>query len=137
MATDPQFASTINNAAAALSGVDAAPPVGTNQATLITAGANGTKIEEVRVSATGQSAASLVYLFLFDGTNYRLWDVVTVRAVTPSTTAAPYRSANSDFASGGGTYANLFIKSGWSLRASMSVAPVTGSLIVQAFGADL
>lgn len=137
MATDPSFAATVNNGAVALSGVDASPPVGTSAVVVLTAGTGGSKVEEVRVQATGTTVASLVFIWLYDGTSYRLFDTVVVRAITPSTTAPAYRALNSDFGSGSGTYTNLFLKSGWSLRASMSVAPTTGTMVVFGFGGDM
>lgn len=73
--------------------------------------------------------AALIYLFLNDGTTYHLFDYMPVTAVTGSATAAPWRATPK-------TYTNLWIKSGWTLYASLSVAPTTGAIKVQAFGAD-
>ena len=101
---------------------------------LTTAGANGTKIEEVILQAvaaslTPTSTASLVYVYIYDGTNYWLRDVLTVTAVTASATTAPFRLSK--------TYTNLWLKSGEALYASMSAAQGTGtSLDVTAQGLD-
>lgn len=149
MANDPQFASTINNGAGLLSaGAETDLQVPTKTTTILTAGSNGTKIEEIDIHMTSTgggglvatSVAGLVYLFLYDGSTYHLFDTVAVRAVTASSTAQPYRALPGDFSSGSNRYNNLIIKSGWSLRASQSVAgnqSATLALKVQAFGADL
>lgn len=141
MSQDPAFASTINNNSALLSaGAETDLQVPTKTATVITAGASGTKIEEVVVHMTSTGAgglvattvAGLVYVFLYDGSTYHLYDTIAVTAVTASTTVAPFRSSKQ--------YTNLILKSGWSLRCSQSVAgnqSATLALKVSAFGADL
>jgi hypothetical protein len=100
---------------------------------IVTAGASGSKIEEVVVEATTTSlipttVAGLVYLFLYDGATYHLFDVITVAAITASSTVPGFRQRN--------VYANLLIKSGWSLRASQSIAGNASILKVSAFGGD-
>lgn len=136
MAADPAFASTPNNGTALLGATaetDTLTPAQTS--TIITAGSNGTKVEEIVVEAakTGTlvatTVAGLVYVFLYDGTNYHLYDTITVTAVTASATAAPFRSSK--------TYTNLWIKTGWSVRCSQSQASNVSILKVHVFGADL
>lgn len=134
MAADPQFASTINNGAQLLGAAETNLQVPTTTSILLTAGANGTKVEEVVVEATATSltpttVAGLVYLFLYDGTTYHLFDTITVSAVTASATAAPFRGSK--------TWTNLVLKSGWSLRASQSIAGNASLLKAHAFGGDL
>lgn len=72
--------------------------------------------------------AGLVYLFLYDGTNYHLFDTVAITAVTASSTSAPFRASS--------RYSNLILKTGWSLRASQSIAGNASILRVIAFGGD-
>lgn len=134
MAADPSFASTINNGAALLGAAETNLQVPTTAVVIVTAGAAGTKIDEVVVEASQTSlvattVAGLVYLFLYDGATYHLFDTVTVTAITASTTVAPFRLARS--------YANLVLKTGWSLRAAQSIAGNASVLKCHAFGADL
>lgn len=141
MAADAAFASTVNNGSQLLGTAETNLQVPTTTSTVITAGANGTKIEEIVIDATttglgATTVAGLVYVFLYDGSTYHLYDTVTVRAITGSATAAPYRSLPSDFASGVSRPVNLFLKSGWSLRASQSIAGNASVLKISAFGGD-
>lgn len=134
MATDPVFAATPAHGTALLGSAETNLQAPTQSSTVLTAGASGTKVEEVVVEATATSlvattVAGLVYLFIYDGTNYRLYDVVTVNANTASATVAPFRQRN--------VYANLVLKNGESLRASQSIAGNASLLVVHALGADL
>lgn len=134
MAADPAFAATINLGSALLGAAETNLQVPTTTSTIVTAGANGTKIEEVVIHAastalTPTTVAGLVYLFLYDGTNYRLWDTLLVTAITASTTAAPFRTNK--------LYTNLLMKSGWSFRASQSIAGNANLLVCTAIGGDL
>lgn len=134
MATDPSFAATINNGCALLGNVETNTQVPTTSSVIITAGATGTKIDEIVVQASQTSlvattVAGLVYLYLYDGATYHLFDTIAVTAITASATTAPFRLARS--------YANLVLKTGWSLRASQSQASNASILKCHAFGADL
>lgn len=140
MATAPSFAATVNLGAALLSaGAETSLQVPTKTATIVTAGSNGTRIDEIVVHMTSTGAggivattvAGLVYVFLYDGSTYHLYDTLTVTAVTASSTAAPFRTNK--------TYTNLVVKSGWSLVCSQSAVgnqSSTLALKVTAFGAD-
>jgi len=135
MATAPAFANVPNCGSALLGNAETDLQAPTTTSTIITAGANGTKIEEVTVQASksgslvATTVAGLVYLFLYDGSTYRLFDTISVFANTASSTAAGVRYSN--------RYANLWLKSGWSLRASQSVAGNASIIQCHAFGADL
>lgn len=85
----------------------------------------------VKATATSLAAttvAGLVYLFLFDGTTYHLYDDIAVTAVTASATVAPFRASR--------TYTNFWMKTGWSLRASQSILGNASILKCEAFGGD-
>lgn len=108
--------------------------VPTTTSTVVTAGANGTKIEEIVIEATTTTltpttVGGLVYIFLYDGSTYHLYDSIVITAITASTTTGPFRVNR--------TYSNLVFKSGWSLRASQSVSGNASLLKVHAFGGDL
>jgi hypothetical protein len=134
MATDPSFAATPDNGSALLGTAETNLQVPTTSVVVITAGANGTKIEEIDVQASATTlvattVAGLVYLFLYDGTTYHLFDTMTINANTGSATVAGVRVRN--------VYSNLILKTGWSLRASQSIAGNANLLKIHAFGADL
>jgi hypothetical protein len=134
MATDPQFAAVVSVAAAQLTGAaETSLTAPTTATTVLTAGANGTKIEEIVIHAIGASltqatTAGFVYVFINDG-SYRLYDTIPITAVTPSAgTTAPFRVSR--------TYTNLWIKSGSTLRASNSVVGNQNFLMMLVFGGD-
>lgn len=135
MATDPQFAAIPALGAALLGNAETDLQVPTTTSTILTSAANGTKIEEIVVEASksgslvATTVAGLVYVFLYDGSNYRLFDSITVTANTASSTASPFRLSR--------TYSNLVLKSGWSLRCSQSIAGNASILVVVAMGGDL
>lgn len=108
--------------------------VPTTTSTVVTAGANGTKIEEIVIEATTTTltpttVGGLVYIFLYDGSTYHLYDAIVITAWTASATTVPFRVNR--------TYANLVLKNGWSLRASQSVAGNASLFKIHAFGGDL
>lgn len=98
-------------------------------ATVFTAGANGSKINEIVVKATGDLADSTITFFLHDGSNYFIFDEWDVGdAAAGSATVASYRERR--------TYANLVLPTGWTLRAAITVAPTAGSVKVTALGGN-
>lgn len=129
MATQPAYAATPNNGSALLGAAETSLTVPTTTSTIFTAGASGSKIEEIRVTGIATTVAGLVYVFLHDGSNYRLFDTVTITATTASTSVSP-------FTLGARQYDNLILKTGWSLRASQSIAGNASLLVFHAFGGD-
>ncbi len=87
-------------------------------ATIVTAGVNGTRIDEVVVigALAGAQAAKIVRLWLVldSGPTWYLFDEIVLAAVTQSNTVASQRGRN--------TYTNLVLPSGWSLRATVSIS---------------
>lgn len=134
MATDPQFAATTKLGAATIAGAETSLTVPTLASVIVTAGAAGTKIEEIVVEAVAASltpttVAGLIYLFLYDGATFHLYDTLNVTAVTAAAAGpAPFRTNK--------LYTNLLLASGWSLRASQSIAGNANLLKVIALGGD-
>jgi hypothetical protein len=129
MATSPAFAATPNNGAASLSTANTNRDGTGTIATVWTAGANGGKVEELVVKADGDPADCTIVWYLYDGATYYVfdeWDIGNPAA--PSATVASYREVRA--------YRNLVLKSGWSLRASITAAPTSGHVIAHAFGGD-
>lgn len=80
-------------------------------ATIYSAGADGSRIDLIRVVATGTTTAGVVRIFIHDGTNFRLYKEILVTAITPSTTievfVAEFRPS-----------VPLLLPTGYSIRAS-------------------
>jgi len=134
VAADPAFASVVSLGAAVLGNAETSLTVPTTTSTVLTAGANGAKIEEIVIHAvttslTPTTVAGLVYLFIHDGTTYHLFDTIPITAVTANaTTTPPFRTSR--------TYSNLLLKPTQTLRASQSIAGNANLLKITALGGD-
>jgi hypothetical protein len=130
MATNPAFISTARIGRASLSTANTATD-GTGTITdLITGVAAGTRVLEIVTQGTATTVAALVNLFLWDGTNWDLFDQITISAVTGSTTVKGNRIST--------TYQNLVLPNSTAkLGCTISVAPTSGTLRVIALGGDL
>lgn len=132
MAANAQYAATPKVGSALLTTADTSLTAPTTVGTVVTAGASGTRIDYIDIQGVATTVAGIINLFLFDGTNYILWNQVPVIAVTSGTTAVAFQallSSNSN--------ANLMpltLPTGWSLRATTSTAQ-TG-IRVTAYGGD-
>lgn len=127
MATSPQYAATPRASFVVLSAANTARDGSGTLETVITAGANGTRIERIIIQATGTTTAGQVRLWLHDGTNGRLMQEVLVSAITASGTVLAFRAEAS-------TAPYLVLPTGWSLRATTHNAE---GFVVTALGADL
>jgi hypothetical protein len=95
--------------------------------TVVTAGAApGSRIDRVRIQASGTVTAGVVRLFLSDGSNVRLLREVIVPATTPSTTVEAW-SQDVTFPDG------IPISNAWLLKASTHNSETFN---VFAFGGD-
>lgn len=129
MATAPAFATTPRVGSVALSGsADTSYTAPTNVVTVITGVAAGTRIAEVVVQMTATvSSATMVRLFLYDGSTYYLFDEIAIAAATGSQSVKQTRVST--------LYSNLILPSNsWSLRATVHTV---NAGIVTALGADL
>lgn len=127
MATSPVFAVTPRIGNVSIATAEASYTAPTNVGTLITGAATGTRVAEIVVKMAATSAASIVRIFLYDGTTYWHFDEMTVAAATGSATVQQTRVST--------TYNNLILpSSSWSVRVTTSVAQATH---VTALGADL
>jgi hypothetical protein len=129
MATSPVFAVTPRIGSIALSGsADTSYTAPTNVVTVFTGAATGTRIAEVVVQMTATVAsATMVRLFLYNGSTYFLFDEVAIAAATGAQAVKQTRVSTS--------YSNLILPDNtWSLRAT--VHTVNAGVVI-AFGADL
>lgn len=128
MALQPQFAATPNVGSSVLgASADTSYTAPTHTVTIITAGAAGTKIEEVDFIGIGTTVAGVIQLYLYDGAVYHAFYSIAVPVVTPSTTTAPWFFPQ--------TFSNLELKTGWSLVATSFVASQLVNVI--GFAGDL
>ena len=132
MSTSAQYASIPKFGSAVLTTADTSLTAPTTVGTIVTAGASGTRIDYIDIQGVATTVAGLINLFVFDGTNYILWNQVPVQAVTSSTTVPAFTVALSS-----NTNANIMplnLPTGYSLRAATSTAQ-TG-VRVTAYGGD-
>jgi hypothetical protein len=130
MAASPAFISVPRIGRCSLSTANVAVD-GTGTITdLITGVAAGTRVLSINVQAAGSTAAANVNIFLWDGTQWDLFDQLAISAVTGSNTTKTYRLVTA--------YTDLVLPSAtWKLGATLTVAPVLGTVRVAAFGGDL
>ena len=132
MSTTAQYASTPKVGSANLTTADTSLTAPTTVGPVVSAGSSGTRIDYIEVMGVATTVASLVNLFIYDGTNYILWQQVPVTAVTTSTTTPSYvanLSSNSN-----SNVMPLTLPTGYSLRATTTVTQ-TG-VRVTAYGGD-
>ena len=130
MAASPAFISAPRIGRCSLSTANTATD-GTGTITdLITGVSAGTRVLSINVQGTATVVAALVNIFLYDGTNYDLFDQFTITATTGSNTVKGYRLVTA--------YTDLVLPTAsWKLGATISVAPSSGTVRVAAFGGDL
>jgi hypothetical protein len=130
MAASPAFISTPRIGRLSLSTANTATDGTGTINDLIVGVAAGTRVLSINVQGTATTVASLVNIFLWDGTQWDLFDQVTITATTGSNTAKGYRLVTA--------YTDLVLPStSHKLGATISVAPSTGTVRVAAFGGDL
>lgn len=130
MAANPSYISTPRIGRLSLSTPNTATDGTGTIGDLLTGVAAGTRVLSVNVQGTATTVAGLVNLFLWDGTQWDLFDQITISAATGSNTAKSYRLVTS--------YTDLVLPSAtWKLGATITVQPTSGTVRVTAFGGDL
>lgn len=125
MATTPNFASTPRCSSVAISTADTSRTAPTNVGTLFTAGASGSRIDEIDIVAAGTSTANVVRIFIYNGSTYFLLQEILISAITPSASTVAFSTAI--------TFNSLVIPSGSSVRVTTNNAE---AYHVTAFGGD-
>lgn len=95
-------------------------------ATIVTAGAQGSRVDLIRSVAEGTTTAGVVRIFLHDGSTFFLVKEIIVAAVTPSTTV---ETSTLEWA----PTEPIILPSGWTLRASTNNAETFNIFV---FGGD-
>jgi hypothetical protein len=130
MAASPSFISTPRIGRLSLSTANTATDGTGTINDLIVGASAGTRVLSINVQGTNQTVAALVNLFLWDGTQWDLFDQVTITATTGSNTVKGYRLVTA--------YTDLVLPSAsYKLGATITVAPTTGTVRVSAWGGDL
>ena len=94
MAVNANYASAPRAAAAVLSAANTNRDGTGVIVTVLSGGTNGTRVDDIRISATGTTTAGMIrfYLSLDGGTTSRLLFEVPVSAVTPSGTVQSFQT---------------------------------------------
>lgn len=91
MASTPQFASTPNIGQVTISTANTNRDGTGTLGTAFTAGASGSTVTRMTVTATGTTTAGVVRVFVNTGATYSLVKEILVTAITPSTTVEAFR----------------------------------------------
>jgi hypothetical protein len=118
MATGPQYVGTPKTWTAQASVANTNRDGTGTLATIVTAGASGSRVDELTIKAIATTTAGMVRLYLHDGTNARLWDEVPVIAITPSGTLPTWEAVLGNNAPVNSGKWPLNLPTGWSLRAA-------------------
>lgn len=124
MSVNANYAATPRAAAAQVTTANTARDGTGTIATVFTAGANGSRIDDITVVATGTTTPGVVRLFLHDGTNARLLEEILVSAVVPSVTLETFNATLTNLA--------LLLPNGWSLRASTQIGETFNVIVTRA-----
>ena len=124
MASIPSYAAIPRAAAEQVSAANTARDGTGTVVTLFTAGASGSRIDDIDIVAAATTTAGVVRLFLHNGTGYRLLREILVSAITPSTTVEVFSARLRDLA--------LILPTGWSLRASTHIAETFNVMVTRA-----
>jgi len=111
MATAPVFVGVPKTWQAALSAANTNRDGTGTLVTVMSAGASGSRIDKLRVVASGTTTAGVIRYFLNDGTNKYLYRERLVSAITPSATVAVFEDDVS-------LVDGLVLPTGWSLMAA-------------------
>lgn len=128
MATAPQFASTpAFGGGIVLTASTVTTGTPSNPVTIFTAGSNGSRIDEIDICGLATNLANIIRLYMLNAGAYSLIKEFQIPATTASATASAYQQTL--------YFNNLFLPSGYSLVATVTVTEGTGFRLT-AFGGD-
>lgn len=130
-ATAPAFASTPKIGAGTVSTANTNRDGTGTIATIFSAGSGGSRVNWIKLKATGDPADSIVNIFLHDGSTYFLYDAVDIG--DPAAASATVDS----YSNGPTAYDDLVLPTSWSVRASITVALTSGVINVIVGAGDL
>ena len=127
MALDAAFAST-PKAAVTYTSTAKTTIAQTSSATgisdLYTAGASGSRIDDIIIQCAAASTAGMVRFWFYDGSNYTMIREVPTTAITPSGTVAAFTATLSNLA--------WCLQTGWKLCISTHNAEAVGVIVTRA-----
>lgn len=131
MASSPTFTSVPRIGVGSVSTANTARDGSGTIVDILTGATAGTKINEIVVKATADPADSIVTLFIYDGSVYRIFDEFDLGdPAAASTTVRSFREPR--------FYDNLVLPSAsFKLAAAITVAPTSGAVLVLAFAGDM
>lgn len=92
MANSAAYASTPRVGLATASVGDISRTAPTQVATVFTAGSSGSRIDSIALEGQNTTTASMLRLFLHNGSTYYLWKEVPTQAITPSATTPSFNA---------------------------------------------
>lgn len=124
MATTPQYASIPINGAVTISTANTARNGSGTLGTLITSSGNGIRVDDIYITATGNTTSGIVRMFLSDGTTNYLIQEFIVSTVTVSSSTPAWSQPI--------TNKGIVLQSGWSLKFSTHNAESFNIVITRA-----
>lgn len=93
MANVPSYVAIPNLGCATIATANALRDGTGTMATVFTAGANGSMVNRLNITARSTTTAGMIRFFIHNGTSAYLWKEVAVSAVTPSATVASFNGS--------------------------------------------
>lgn len=129
MSAQANYASTPKIGVAVVTTGDTSRTAPATFVTVLTAGTNGTRINSIALQAIGATIASVIRLFLYNGTTLYEWQefqVIVNPAAVGNTAFNQYFSAFN-----ASTWLPLVLPAGWSIRATINdTQPTSGVNII-------
>lgn len=127
--TAPAFTATPNVGLGLVPGtLDTSLTAPTNVTTVFTAGASGSKVDQVTLTGVGTTVAGVVNLFILRSAVYYLVDQFLITALTSSTTAIAFTATH--------TYENFLLANGDVLKVTNTVSGNQSLIQVACYGGD-
>ncbi|UOF78690.1 hypothetical protein [Caudoviricetes sp.] len=132
MGLAPQFAATPKIWVGLPTTADTSLTAPTNAVTLGTAGTSGSKINRIMMNQVADIAsATVVNLFLHDGTTYHLFDTVNVATFDATTSNQQDSSKIYDK-----SFTDIDVQASWTLRATVTTTSGQSAIKILAFVGD-
>jgi hypothetical protein len=125
MASTPAFASTPKTGVVSIGTADTSRTAPTNVGTVFSAAVQGSRIDEVVVTAAGTTTTGIVRLFIYNGSTYFLLREILITGITASSSATSFTQTLG--------FNNFVLPNGYSLRATTNNSE---TFHVTAFGGD-
>ena len=130
--TSPIFPLVVQTSAATITNAD-----GTAEKTLVTAGANGSRIDAVSITSTDTAAVMLTVLVHDGTTSYAVGEIAVPAGAGTNGSALAVKGLSLAFLPWLDASGSLFLRTGWSLRVAAKAAITsTKTVTLVAFSGD-